>query len=73
MEQIRAASNKPIGIVLQRVSPIKNEIVIIFDDISRSKRVAELVPYVLEELEVTGILETAIRFICTTDNYGHTF
>ena len=33
----------------------KNEVVIIFDDMARVTRVAEIVPYVLEELEAAGI------------------
>lgn len=75
LEQIRAAFNQPIGSpTLRELARGKNEVVIIFDDISRPTRVAEFVPYVLEELKVAGIPEMAIRFICATGTHGaHTF
>ncbi len=70
-EQIRAAFSKPIGCrKLRELARGKNEVAIIFDDISRPTRVAELAPYVLEELEAAGIRETAVRFICATGTHG---
>jgi nickel-dependent lactate racemase len=44
----------------------KNEVVIIFDDMTRVTRVAELVPLVLEELAEAGIPDKRIQFICAT-------
>jgi len=44
----------------------KNEVVIIFDDMTRVTRVAELVPFVLEELAEAGIPDNRIQFICAT-------
>jgi len=44
----------------------KNEVVIIFDDMTRVTRVAELVPFVLEELAEAGIPDSRIQFICAT-------
>jgi len=59
-DQIRAAFNKPIGSPpLRELAQGKHEVAIIFDDISRPTRAAELIPYVLEELEAAGIPETA--------------
>lgn len=74
-EQIRGALNKPVGSpTLREMGRGKNEVAIIFDDISRPTRVAELVPYVLEELAAAGIPETAIRFICASGSHGaHSF
>ena len=44
----------------------KNEVVIIFDDMTRVTRVAEIVPFVLEELAGAGIPDNRIQFICAT-------
>jgi len=44
----------------------KNEVVIIFDDMTRVTRVAEIVPFVLEELAEAGIPDNRIQFICAT-------
>lgn len=44
----------------------KNEVVIIFDDMTRVTRVAELVSFVLEELAEAGIPDNRIQFICAT-------
>jgi len=74
-EQIRAAFDEPIGTPpLRELARGRKEVAIIFDDISRPTRVAELVPYALEELEAAGIPESAVRFICATGTHGaHTF
>jgi nickel-dependent lactate racemase len=74
-EKIRAAFDNSIGSPkLRELARGKNEVAIIFDDISRPTRVADLVPYVLEELEAAGIPDGAIRFICATGAHGaHTF
>lgn len=74
-EQIKAALNEPIGSpALTELARGKNEVAIIFDDISRPTRVAELMPYVLEEVETAGIPDSAIRFICATGAHGaHSF
>ena len=47
----------------------KNEVVIIFDDMTRVTRVAELVPFVLEELAEAGIPDNRIRFICAVGTH----
>jgi nickel-dependent lactate racemase len=41
----------------------KREVVIIFDDMARVTRVAEIVPPVLEELAAAGIKDSQIRFV----------
>lgn len=74
-EKIRAAFDKPLGSpILRELARGRNEVAIIFDDISRPTRVADLVPYILDELRVAGIPEKAIRFICATGAHGaHTY
>ncbi len=47
----------------------KSEVVIIFDDMTRVTRVAELVPFVLEELAEAGISDNKIRFICAVGTH----
>jgi len=74
-EQIKAAFNNPVGSpTLRKLARGRAEVAIIFDDISRPTRVADLIPYVLRELEAAGIPDDAIRFICATGAHGaHTF
>jgi len=74
-EQIKAAFDSPIGSPpLRKLARGRTEVAIIFDDISRPTRVADLVPYILEELDAGGIPDGAIRFICATGAHGaHTF
>ena len=48
----------------------KNEVVIIFDDMSRVTRVADTVPFVLEELAEAGVPDSKIRFIAALGCHG---
>lgn len=48
----------------------KKEVVIIFDDMTRVTRVAEIVPFVLEELGAAGIPDSNIRFIAALGCHG---
>ncbi|MDP2953867.1 MAG: lactate racemase domain-containing protein [Chloroflexota bacterium] len=62
--QIRNAFSHPIGSrTIRELARGKKEVVIIFDDLTRPTPVAELVPYVLEELEEGGVADDHIRFI----------
>ena len=62
--EIKAAITNPIGIPpIRELAKGKNEVVIIFDDMTRVTRVAEIVPFVLEELAEAGIPDNRIRFI----------
>lgn len=74
-EQIKAALDNPIGSPrLRELAQGKNEVVIIFDDMSRPTRTDLLAPYVLEELAVAGIADDAIRFVCALGSHGaHTY
>ena len=63
-DEIKASISNPIGIPpLRELAKGKNEVVIIFDDMTRVTRVAEIVPFVLEELATAGIPDKRIRFI----------
>ncbi len=62
--EIRKAVSGPIGMPpLREYARGKKEVVIIFDDMARVTRVAEIVPHVLEELAAAGIKDSQIRFI----------
>jgi lactate racemase len=64
-EQIRAAIRSPLGQKpLRELARGKKEVVIVFDDMTRATRSAELVPIILEELSAAGIGDKNIRFIC---------
>lgn len=65
--EIRSAILKPIGTPPIRVlARKKNQVAIIFDDIQRATRVAQIVPFILEELAAAGIPDSSIRFIAAT-------
>jgi len=69
--EIKAAIRNPIGIPLIReLAKGKKEVVIIFDDMTRVTRVAEIVPFVLEELAEAGIPDSSIRFIMALGCHG---
>lgn len=48
----------------------KKNVVIIFDDMSRPTKVAEIVPYILRELTAAGAGEENIQFICALGCHG---
>ena len=69
--QIKVAFDNPIGSPrLGELARGKNKVAVIFDDISRPTRVADLMPYVFKELEAAGIPEQAIRFVCAGGAHG---
>ena len=71
-EQIReAVTGKLIGAPpLRELARGKKEVVIIFDDMTRVTRVADIVPFVLEELAAAGISDQNIRFIAALGCHG---
>lgn len=70
-EEIKAAVTNLIGMApIREVARGKKEVVIIFDDMTRVTRTAEIVPFVLEELALAGISDSKIRFICALGNHG---
>jgi len=69
--EIKTAITNPIGIPpIRELAKGKKEVVIIFDDMTRVTRVAEIVPFVLEELAEAGIRDNKIRFICALGCHG---
>ncbi len=67
LDEIKVAITNLIGSPpIRELARGKNEVVIIFDDMTRVTRVAELVPFVLEELAEAGIPDNRIQFICAT-------
>ncbi len=70
-EEIKAAITNPIGIApIRELARGKNEVVIIFDDMTRATRLAEIAPFVLEELSKAGIPDNKIRFVCALGCHG---
>ncbi len=69
--EIKKAIAGPIGMPpLREYARGKKEVVIIFDDMARVTRAAEIVPYVLEELAAAGIADKQIRFIAACGCHG---
>jgi len=70
-DEIKATVANPIGMPpLRELAKGKKEVVILFDDTSRTTRVSEVVPFVLEELAAAGIPDSSIRFICAYGLHG---
>ena len=68
--EIRDAIASPIGMPpLREYAKGKNEAVIIFDDMTRSTKVSEIIPFLLEELSEAGISDNNIRFIAAVANH----
>jgi lactate racemase len=62
--QIRAALRFPIGTEpIHKLAKDKKQIAIIFDDIQRATHIAQIVPFILQELAAAGIRDEQIRFI----------
>jgi nickel-dependent lactate racemase len=69
--QMRRAFSRPIGSrSIREVAKGKREVVILFDDLSRPTRAAEIVPLVIDELEEGGIGDEQIRFIAALGAHG---
>ncbi len=67
----REAFANPIGTKpIRDLARGKSEVVILFDDMSRPTRVAEIVPYLLEELGAAGVKDDSIRFIAALGSHG---
>ncbi len=69
-DAIKKAVTSPIGMPpLRELAKDRKEVVIIFDDLTRSTRVYEIVPFILEELAEAGITDDRIRFIAAVANH----
>ena len=70
-EGIQSAFLNPIGTNrIKQLAQNKKEVAILFDDMSRPTKVAELVPYVLQELKEAGIKDDNIRFVAALGAHG---
>jgi len=69
-DEIRAAIVSPIGMPpLREMAKGKKEVVIIFDDMTRSTPVSEILPPILQELAEAGIADHQIRFVAAIANH----
>jgi lactate racemase len=69
--EIRAALTNPIGTApLKKLTKGKKEVVIIFDDMSRITRTADIIHEILKELAEAGIEDKHIRFVCALGCHG---
>ncbi len=70
-ESIGQAIASPIGMPpLRELARGRQEVVILFDDMSRVTRAAQVVPWLLEELAGAGIPDSRIRFIAALGCHG---
>ena len=70
-EGFRKAFENPIGCKpIRELARGKENVVILFDDLSRPTKAAEIVPFILEELAVAGVKEDNIQFICAQAAHG---
>ena len=68
---MRTALDDPIGTKpLSELARGKKEVVILFDDMSRITRSAEIVPHVLRALSEAGVADKNIRFVCALGCHG---
>ena len=70
-EEIIYALRNPIGTKpLSKLARGKNEVVIIFDDMTRPTKAYEVLPHVTNELRKAGINDDNIRFVCANGSHG---
>jgi nickel-dependent lactate racemase len=70
-EEIKAALHNPVGQKpLAKLAEGKEEVVIIFDDMTRPTKTFQYTPYILETLHKAGIPEDNIRFIIAPGTHG---
>ena len=70
-QQLKDTILNPIGTKqIRKLAKGKKEVVILFDDMTRPTRVAEIVPFVLEELKAAGIKDDQVRFIAAVGAHG---
>lgn len=68
---IRQAFANPIGTrTIREMAEGKQEVAILFDDMSRPTPSADLIPFILEELAAAGIPDDNIRFIAAIGAHG---
>ena len=69
--EIKAAIHSPIGQKpLEELAEKAEEIVIIFDDMTRPTKTSQYTPYILETLHKAGIPKDNVRFIIAPGTHG---
>jgi lactate racemase len=69
--QINKTIVSPIGMApLREYARGKKEVVILFDDMARVTRAAEIIPHVVAELKAAGTKDKQVRFICASGCHG---
>ncbi len=69
--QIRDAIMQPLyGPPLRELACSKDEVAIIFDDMTRVTRVSRLIPPILEDLFLAGVPKSQVRFIAALGCHG---
>ncbi|MBN1226389.1 MAG: DUF2088 domain-containing protein [Deltaproteobacteria bacterium] len=64
-DEIRKAITSPMGMPpIKEIARGKKEVVIIFDDMTRTTQTWKIAPFILQELAEAGIGDNHIRFIC---------
>ena len=70
-EQIRERFRHPVGSrTIRELAENAEQVVIVFDDLTRGTPVQPIAEAVLEELHAAGIPKNHIRFICGTGLHG---
>lgn len=70
-DQILSTLRNPIETKpLSKLAEGKQEVVIVFDDMTRPTKISEIASLVIEELKKGGIGEDQIRFICANGAHG---
>ena len=69
--EIKAAIHSPIGQKpLEKLAEKAEEVVIIFDDMTRPTRPSQYAPYILETLHKAGVPKDNVRFIIAPGSHG---
>ncbi|MGQ9823419.1 MAG: lactate racemase domain-containing protein [Desulfotomaculales bacterium] len=66
----RAVVNPSYGPPLRELANCKDEVAIIFDDLTRVTRAAKIIPFLLEELAIAGVPDERVRFIAALGCHG---
>lgn len=70
-EEIEAALARPVGSpTLGELARGKRSAVIVFDDVTRPTRCAQIAPFLLREMAAAGVPEDGITFVCALGTHG---
>lgn len=70
-EEILQALRNPIGTKpLAKLAEGREDVAIVFDDMTRPTKIYEVAPLIIEELRKAGVRDENIRFICANGAHG---